>query len=106
MLAIVFICLTDRSVTPDLGLSLERAIENFDISVMGVFNSIPLVIFSFMYQTNIPMIYVELEKKDLPHMWKVMRNGTIGATLAYLLAGIFGYATFANYPDVDARMEQ
>ena len=104
--AIVMICLTDRSVTPDLGPSLETAFKNFDISVMGVFNSIPLVIFSFMYQTNIPMIYVELEKKDLPHMWKVMRNGTVGATIAYLLAGIFGYATFANYKDVDARMEQ
>lgn len=106
VLAIVFICLTDRSVTPDLGHSLETAFKNFDISVMGVFNSIPLVIFSFMYQTNIPMIYVELEKKDLLHMWKVMRNGTIGATIAYLLAGIFGYATFADYLDVDARMEQ
>jgi amino acid permease len=33
-------------------------------------------------------------------MWKVMRNGTIGATLAYLLAGIFGYATFADDPRV------
>ena len=29
-------------------------------------------------------------------MWKVMRNGTIGATIAYLMAGIFGYATFAK----------
>lgn len=52
------------------------------------------------------MIYVELEKKDLKHMWKVMRNGTIGATVAYIFAGTFGYVAFANYPDVDALMEQ
>jgi amino acid permease len=42
------ICLAS-SVPHDLGLSLEIAVKNFDIRVMGVFNSIPLVIFSFMY---------------------------------------------------------
>jgi hypothetical protein len=41
------------------------------------------------------MIYTELEKKDLKHMWKVMVRGTIGATVAYLMAGIFGYTAFA-----------
>ena len=39
-------------------------------------------------------------------MWKVMRNGTIGAIIAYLMAGIFGYATFANYDNVKDLMEQ
>jgi amino acid permease len=73
---------------------------------MGVFNSLPLVIFSYMYQTNIPMIYVELEKKDLEHMWKVMRNGTVGATVAYLVAGIFGYVTFAANEKVGFLMNQ
>ena len=38
-------------------------------------------------------------------MWKVMRNGTIGATIAYLLGGIFGYTAFAAYPDVKQKME-
>lgn len=98
------ICLTDGDVDKDFSHSFETAVSNFDISVMGVFNSLPLVIFSYMYQTNIPMIYVELEKKDLKHMWKVMRNGTFGATIAYLLAGIFGYTTFADYPNVKQLM--
>ena len=106
VLAIVCICLFDRSVTEDLGHSLATSFKNFDINVMGVFNSLPLVIFSYMYQTNIPMIYVELEKKDLKHMWKVMRNGTIGATVAYLLAGVFGYATFADKDNVKFLMNQ
>lgn len=100
------ICLADRNVTPDLGHSFETAFANFDISVLGVFNSLPLVIFSYMYQTNIPMIYIELEKRDLKHMWKVMRNGTIGATIAYLLLGIFGYVTFADYINVKSLMNQ
>lgn len=106
VLAIVMICLVDRDITPDLGKSFETGIKNFDISVFGVFNSIPLVIFSYMYQTNIPMIYTELEKKDLTHMWKVMRNGTVGATVVYVMAGIFGYVTFASNPNVKELMDK
>ena len=102
--AIVILCLASREITPDLGGSFEVAIENFNISAFGIFNSLPLVIFSYMYQTNIPMIYVELEKKDLKHMWKVMLYGTIGATVAYFMAGVFGYTTFAKYIDVDKLM--
>ncbi len=59
-----------------------------------------------MYQTNIPMIYVELEKKNLRMMKKVMVIGTIGATAVYLCAGIFGYATFSLSHDVDSLMGQ
>ena len=103
--AIVFICIFDRRVTPDLGHSFDVAFKNFDITAFGVFNSLPLIIFAYMYQTNIPMIYAELEKKDLKHMWKVMRNGTIGATVAYWLGGLFGYTAFAANPNVKQLME-
>ena len=51
------------------------------------------------------MIYAELEKKDLKHMWKVMRNGTIGATFAYWLGGVFGYTAFAANPAVKELMD-
>ena len=30
-----------------------------------------------------------------------MVRGTIGATIAYIIVGIFGYVTFAQYPNVD-----
>ena len=91
-------------MTPDLGESFSAGFSNFNISTMGVFNSIPLVIFSYMYQTNIPMIYTELEHKNLKNMWKVMVIGTLAATVSYLLAGIFGYVAFAAYKDVDEIM--
>ena len=102
--AIVIICLSSRSVTPDLGEAFKIGIENFNISVMGVFNSIPLVIFSYMYQTNIPMVYTELKDKSLKGMWQVMLIGTAAATIAYLLAGIFGYVAFASNPEVATLM--
>lgn len=98
VIAVVIICLANRDVVPDLGNSFKIAISNFDISIFGIFNSLPLIIFAYMYQMNIPMIYVELEKKDLNHMWKVMVRGTVGATIAYIMVGIFGYVTFAAYP--------
>lgn len=50
------------------------------------------------------MIYVELEHKNLNNMWKIMIIGTTAATVAYLFAGIFGYAAFALYPNVDDLM--
>jgi len=93
----VFICLTNRKVTPDLGASFYIAITNYKLTMFGVFNSLPLVIFSYMYQTNIPMIYTELAKKEnkLKSMWKILLRGTIGATIIYMIAGVFGYVTFA-----------
>jgi amino acid permease len=52
------------------------------------------------------MIYNELENKDLKTMWKVMLFGTIGATFAYFLAGVFGYVAFAMRDDVRAQMNK
>lgn len=50
------------------------------------------------------MIYVELEKKNLKNMKKVMTVGTVGATIVYIFAGVFGYVAFAEYPNVDKLM--
>jgi amino acid permease len=41
------------------------------------------------------MIYTELKKKSPEHMWRILIIGTIGATVSYVIAGMFGYATFA-----------
>lgn len=85
-------------MVPDLGQSLNESFSNFNISILGVFNSVPIVIFAFMYQPNIPMVYYEIERKDLPTMWKVLTTGTIITTVLYMFVGIFGYSTFVQYP--------
>lgn len=59
-----------------------------------------------MYQTNIPMIYKELAKKNLKNMERIIIIGTIGATICYVAAGIFGYVTFIGDPNIDAIMEK
>ena len=37
-------------------------------------------------------------------MWNVIIGATAIAVTCYILAGFFGYATFAAYPNVDAIM--
>jgi amino acid permease len=74
------------------------------ITVLGIFNSLPLIIFSFMYQPNIPAIYHELKKSDMFNMNKVLVIGTSIAVVAYIMAGLFGYVTFSMHPDVDKIM--
>ncbi len=48
---------------------------------------------------NIPMIYVELEKKNKKTMSKVLTFGSFTAVIVYVIVGIFGYVTFVYDPD-------
>lgn len=64
------------------------------ISIRGFFTSLPLVIFAFMYQINIPAIYTELKVKSIANMNKVLVTGTILASVCYMVIGIFGYIAF------------
>lgn len=48
-----------------------------------------------MYQINIPAIYSELSEKSIPNMKRVLTLGTLGTSLLYILAGVFGFAAFA-----------
>ena len=61
-------------------------------------SSFPLIIFAYMYQVNIPMIYTELERRNSKQMSKVLIIGTVGAVVLYIVVGVWGYATFINYP--------
>lgn len=83
---------------------MKTALGHNDITVNGIFNSIPLIIFSYMYQPLIPAIYHELNNKSVQKMDKILLLGTLLASVAYILCGIFGYVTFANHADVEALM--
>lgn len=98
--SIFMTCLLDRGVTPDLATSFYRTFTEVRISGESVFNSMPLVLFSYMYQTNIPMIYEELDDKSPSRMWRVLLYGTFGSSISYIIAGVFGYMTFSTYPNV------
>jgi sodium-coupled neutral amino acid transporter 2 len=63
VMVLVLICLCNRDITPDLGESLTAATTNNNITATGIFNSFPLIVFSFMYQPNLPSVYQELAVK-------------------------------------------
>lgn len=69
-------------------------------SAYGIFSSVPLIIFAFMYQLNMPSIYTELRNKSYARMNKVTIRGTNVAMVIYILTGIFGYLTFVKTPNV------
>ena len=66
------------------------------LSFSGVVSSFPLIIFAYMYQVNIPMIYTELEKRNASQMSKVLIAGTVGAVILYIIVGVWGYVTFVD----------
>ena len=84
-------------VTTDIPANWGRA-NVFQVSIRGIFGSFPLIIFSFLYQPNIPAIYTELKHKSLQRMDKVLVLATIISVSIYVLVGIFGYVTFADLP--------
>lgn len=59
-----------------------------------------------MYQPLIPAIYHELNNKSVQKMDKILYMGTIMASVAYIMCGVFGYVTFSNHKNVEALMEK
>lgn len=60
VLVLIFVCISSREINPDLSSSLHTAATEINISATGIFNSFPLIVFSFMYQPNLPSVYAEL----------------------------------------------
>lgn len=84
-------------VTSDIPSNWQHA-NVFKVSVRGIFGSFPLIIFSFLYQPNIPAIYSELKRKSLARIDKVLVLASIISISIYVFVGIFGYVTFADLP--------
>lgn len=96
VLVIVFEAVLDRGSSETLASGFKAGVTMSHLSVTGIFTSLPLIIFSYMYQVNIPAIYQELETKTLLQAKKVIFSGTALAAVAYITAGIFGYVAFAD----------
>lgn len=84
---------------------VEDKIENlkkarlFHVDFNGVLGSIPLTIFAYLYQPNIPAIYLELKDKTFKRMNKVMIGATTVSASIYCIFGVMGYMTFSNQPE-------
>lgn len=96
---------TNDAIVPDRMANL-RKMEPFNFSVRGVVVSFPLIIFSYMQQICIPLIFDELKNKDYKHMKKVVVCGSTFVSFFYIMIGIFGYAIFLAPPISDELCDQ
>lgn len=96
-MAVVCVFFFDKNLVPDESENLQQ-IEPFKFSYTGIMTTFPLIVFAYMYQTNIPMIYRELELRNSKVMSKVVSTGSLLAVVFYILIGVFGYATFLAPP--------
>ena len=96
--AVVIVFFTDKNVVPNPSDNFSK-IKAFHLTYDGVVSTVPLIIFAYMYQVNIPMIYVELERRNARQMAVVISSGSTVAVIFYIVVGIFGYATFIDDQD-------
>lgn len=85
----------NHGTSPSVTEGFKMAHQQTDIQILTLFNCLPLIIFAFMYQINVPAIYNELTEKTLDNMKSVLVYGTAGAATLYIFCGIFGIVAFA-----------
>ena len=98
VLVIVFNAFLCKGSSESVSAGFKAGHEKTEITANGIFGSLPLILFSYMYQPNIPQIYQELENKSRGNATVILLCGTILAAVAYISAGIFGYVAFADGP--------
>ena len=106
VLWLMFLFFTDRKLVPSISDNFRDA-KYFNISYDGLTYSVPYVVFAFMFQPNVPMVYRELIDRDYKIMAKVASRGSIIVILIYIIAWIFGYLWLVNQPEqLDVLLEK
>lgn len=81
---------TDRSLVPSISDNLVSA-KYFSTTLSKLAAASPYLIFSFMYQPIVPIIYEELKHKSSSRMRRVLVLGSIFVIGIYVLDSSFGY---------------
>lgn len=82
-----------------------REARYFRVTGTGMAASVPFLVFAFMYQPNIPMIYREMKEQTYPNMRKVVGGATAIVVTAYIIASTFGYLGLVNYSGLSTLMD-
>ena len=95
----IWLFLVDRSLVPSISKNIADA-NYFIISSSGLVTSIPFVVFAFMYQPNVPLIYRELNNRSYNKIHKVLIIGSCGVVVIYVITWAFGYLGLVNQPEM------
>jgi amino acid permease len=90
VLSLFFMFFVDRRLVPSIGTAFRDA-RYFHVTFKGLVNAIPYVVFAFMYQPNIPIVYRELDNKNYKRMEKIVVRGSSSVVFLYIIAAAFGY---------------
>jgi len=96
---LITIVVTFEFFNPNVVPNQDKAIKaarlfNFELSALV--DVMPYIIFLYMFQPNVPLLYYELTRRNTRRMDKVLYRGSAGAVFVYLIIGVFGYLTFAD----------
>jgi amino acid permease len=98
MMVIVFELFTNDNVVQNINKNFESAkllIVEWDSTI----ETIPFIVFLYMYQGIIPQYYKELRNRSLKKMDKILLKGSSMMITIYFFVGFFGYITFADKLD-------
>ena len=70
----------------------------FHITAEGLINAVPFVVFAFMYQPNIPIVYRELNNRNYRRMEKVIVRVSGSVVVLYVFDSAFGYLCLVYKP--------
>ena len=96
----------DESVFEDKGIERHTCFWKSDFSLSwdnlvhftpnGFLSSFPIFVFAYSCQPNVLPIYVELQRRSVRRMHKVIRRSMYFAATLYIFVGMFGYLTFMD----------
>ncbi|TNV85592.1 hypothetical protein FGO68_gene1283 [Halteria grandinella] len=95
MIVIIYEFATNSLVVPDISVKLKSA-QLLIVSWSNTIETIPFIIFLYMYQALLPQYYKELNRRSISRMDKVVKRASTAMILVYVPMGIFGYLTFAD----------
>jgi amino acid permease len=105
VMCMLFMFLVDRSIVESMPANFKAA-TYFKFSYRGLINAVPFVIFSFMYQPNIPIVYRELHNKNYRRMEKVIVRGSGSVVVLYIIASTFGYLLVVKNDELFGQLIQ
>ena len=85
----------DKSLVPDISKNIVDA-KYFVTSLSGIAEAMPYILFSYMFQPIVPIIYSELKNKSKFKMRKILTIGSIFVITIYVLDSTFGYLCLVN----------
>ena len=80
----------NASTVSSFSINVTNA-KYFSTSLAGMSRAIPFIVFSYMYQPIVPIIYTELNNRSRSKMRAILAFGSIFVITIYILDATFGY---------------